>query len=327
MMRAVVMTDVGGPDVLEIREVPVPTVGARDVLVAIAATAVNRADLIQRRGFYPAPPGSPRDILGLEFAGTVEAVGADVRGVAVGDDVMGIAGGGTYAEKIAIDYRQLIPVPRGIALVDAAAIPEAFLTAWDAAFLQMDLQMGESLVIHAVASGVGTAAVQLAKAGGLYTIGTSRTAGKFAAVEALGLDVSIVTDGTNFADAVRDATGGDGADAVLDLVGGGYMAQSLLSLNRGGRLIVVGLISGRQADLDLGLVLRQRLTITGTVLRTRPPEAKATLAQLFSQRVVPLFERGLLAPVIHSTLPMAEVRQAHTSMENNANTGKIVLSW
>ena len=326
-MRAVIITEPGGADVLEIKEAPAPTPGPGQVLVRVAAAGLNRADIIQRRGFYPAPPGSPQDIPGLEYSGEVAAVGEGVTLRSVGDRVMGLVGGGACGELLVTHERETIAVPDGVELVDAAAIPEVFMTAYDAAHLQADLKMGQRLLVHAVGSGVGTAAIQLARLAGAHTFGTTRSQWKIDKCEelGLGLDVAINTsEAPDFQEVLQEH---GGADVILDLVGGGYLERNIQALSPQGHMIIVGLLTGANAPLSLRDVLKRRLKITGTALRARPLEEKITLARLFERRVVPLFAQQKLRPVIDRTFSMDEVQEAHTFMEENANFGKILLSW
>ncbi|MEZ4267275.1 MAG: NAD(P)H-quinone oxidoreductase [Myxococcota bacterium] len=326
-MRAVVITERGGPEVLALRDVPEPEPGPFDLLVDVAASALNRADLLQRRGLYPAPPGSPADIPGLEFAGTVSAIGAAVSRFAVGDRVMGIVGGGAAAERLVIHEREAMRAPVGLALTEAAAIPEAFATAFDAAVLQGGLASGQWLVINAVGSGVGTAAVQIARAFGARSIGSSRTATKLGLARGLGLDVAVEGDSAALPAAVRDATGGAGAAVAVDLVGGPGLSAMLECLRPTGTVVLVGLMGGVEAQLSLARLLRNRLRIVGTVLRSRGIEEKIALARAVEDRLVPLFEGSgpRLKPVVDRVLPWADVAQAHRDLEANASFGKIVL--
>lgn len=321
-MKAIVITRFGGPEVLELRECPTPAPGRGEVRVRIAATAVNRADLVQRMGNYPAPADAPADIPGLEFAGTIDALGPGVVDLALGDRVFGLAGGGTYAEAIVVPARTAVKVPAGMSFTDAAAIPEAFITAWDAAVTQAGLGAGETVLIHAVGSGVGTAAVQIARAIGARSIGTARTADKLEQARALGLDVGVSVSDGRFASAV---TAAGAPDVVLELVGGPYLAEDLQCAAPRARIVLVGLLAGARADLDLGLVLRRRLQITGTVLRARPLEEKIAAVQTFARHVVPLLARGVLRPVIDRVLPLAAAAQAHAHVASNKGFGKVVL--
>ncbi|MEK7667134.1 MAG: NAD(P)H-quinone oxidoreductase [Gemmatimonadota bacterium] len=336
-MRAIVISRPGGPEVLEIREVPRPVAGPGEILVRVRAAGLNRADVLQRKGQYPAPAGVPADIPGLEYAGTVAELGPAVPGAetpavsahapAVGQRVMGLVAGGAYAEYLVTPAETAIAVPGAWGWAEAAAVPEAFLTAYDALVRQMRLAAGESVLIHAVSSGVGTAAVQIAKAWGARTLGTSRSADKLARAMPLGLDVAIDTSREDFAEVVRRETDGCGVDVVLDLVGGPALDGNLRALATRGRMIVVGLTAGRSAPLDLGLVLTKRLTIVGTALRSRSPDEKAALTRDFAHEVLPLFAAGRLRPVLDRTFPMAEVAEAHGVMEASAHFGKLVLVW
>jgi NADPH:quinone reductase len=321
-MKAIVISRFGGPEVLELRELASPEPGRGEVRVRIAATAVNRADLLQRMGNYPAPADAPADIPGLEFAGEVDAVGPGVSDLATGDRVFGLAGGGTYAEQIVVPARTAVKMPARMAFSDAAAIPEAFITAWDAVVTQAGLQGGETLLIHAVGSGVGTAAVQIAKALGVRSIGTARSAEKLDRARALGLDVGLAVADGRFA---REVAAAGAPDVILELVGGPYLAEDLQCAALRGRIVLVGLLAGARAELDLGLVLRRRLRIMGTVLRARPLEEKIAAVQILARHLVPLLERGLLQPVIDRVLPLAAAAEAHARMASNQGFGKIVL--
>jgi putative PIG3 family NAD(P)H quinone oxidoreductase len=325
-MRAVVITRFGDPDVLQVGAVERPEPGPREILVRVRSSGVNRADLLQRVGRYPAPPGAPTDIPGLEYAGVVEAAGAEVELWEVGDRVMGILGGGGYAEYVTVHERTAVRVPAGISLEDAGAIPEVFMTAFDALFRQMGLSEGETVLIHAVGSGVGTAAVQLAQAAGVRAIGTSRTREKVERALELGLDVAVLGNG-EWPERVLAASGERGVDVILDLVGGDYLEGNLRVLGQGGRQIVVGVPSGAKGTLDLRLLMGKRATIRGTVLRARPLEEKITLAREFEHRVCPLFAARTVRPVVDRTFPPEEAAAAHSAMAANSNFGKILLLW
>ncbi len=326
-MKAVIITGPGGPEVLELREVKAPAPGAHEVLVEVRAAGVNRADVLQRMGRYPAPPGVPADIPGLEYAGVVAGVGAGVTRWKTGDRVMGLVAGGAYAERVPAHEDTVLAVPDGWSFDDAGAVPEVFLTAYDALIRQAELAAGERVLIHAVGSGVGTAALQVAKAFGATVIGTSRSAAKLKRAQPLGLDVAVDTSRERFGDAVARETGGRGVDVVLDLIGGPLFGETLGALATRGRLILVGLTAGRSAELDLGVVLNQRLRITGTTLRSRPLAEKAALTAAFARDVLPLFAKGALRPVVDHTFPMAAAAEAHRRMEADAHFGKLVLNW
>lgn len=325
-MRAVVVRDSGGPEVLEVRDVRRPAPGPGQVRVRVRSGGVNRADLIQRRGHYPAPPGWPEEILGLEYAGVVESTGPGVRLWEEGDEVMGLVGGGGYAEYVVVHERTVLRVPEGMEPERAGAVPEVFMTAYDALFRQMGLSVGETLLVHAVGSGVGTAAVQLARAAGAWTVGTSRTPEKVDRAAELGMNVGVVAD-DDWPDRVREAFGERGADVILDLVGGPYLQGNLRVLAESGRHIVVGVPGGSEARIDLRTLMGRRGRVRGTVLRARPLEEKAALAREFDRRIVPLFEAGALSPVVDRVFPPEEAADAHRVMEGNRNFGKLLLRW
>lgn len=322
-MRAVVLDDHGGPEVLTIRDVPDPVPGPEEVVVEVVATALNRADLLQRRGFYPGPP-MEHEIPGMEHAGRVAAVGDRVRELSVGDEVMGIVGGGAYAERLAVHERQLVRVPSTVALADAAAIPEVFITAWDALVLQGGLAAGQVALVHAGGSGVGTAAIQIAKAIGA-TIAVTASSSKVERCRELGADLVVDYTTTDFVDPARDLSHGRGVDVVLDVIGGDYLAKNLEALAVGGRIVQVGVMGASDAPVPLGAFLPKRATLIGTVLRARPLEQKIAVTQRFGREMVPLFESGALAPVIDSRFPFDRIADAHRHMEANANVGKILV--
>lgn len=326
-MRAVVQSEPGPPEVLRVGEVPRPDPGPGQIRVRVAASGINRADLLQRVGRYPVPAGSPEDIPGLEYAGTVEATGAHVTSVREGDRVMGIVGGGGYAECVLTHEREAVPVPDEVDLVRAGAIPEAYLTAFDALVVQMGLQAGERVLVHAVGSGVGTAALQLARWAGAWTVGTSRTPDKLERALGMGLDHAVAGGEEDWAADVLDATGGRGADLILDLVGAPYLAGNLRAVAPGGRIITVGVTGGREASLDLRALMGKRASITGTVLRARPLEEKAALAQRFRAVALDAVADGRLAPVVDRTFAPDEAPEAHRRMEANLNFGKLLLVW
>jgi len=327
MMRAVVIAQHGGVEGLEVREVERPVAAGDRVRVRVRAAALNRADLLQRRGHYPAPPGAPADIPGLEFAGEVEQVGADVRAWRVGARVFGITGGGAQAEYVVVPENALAEIPDNLDWAEAAAVPEAFITAHDALFTQGGLTIGERVLVHAAGSGVGLAAIQLARTAGASVYATARTAAKLERAREFGLDeaVAVGDDPQAFADAVGAWTDGAGVQLILDLVGASYLAANLAALAPRGRLLLVGTMGGAQAPLDYGVVMRKRLRITGTVLRARSAEEKARATRLFAAHVVPLLARGVVRPVVDRTYPLDEVRSAHTRLESNESFGKIVL--
>jgi len=329
LVEAVRFVRPGGVEVIELGETEVPAPGFGEVQVEIVAAALNRADVLQRRGLYAAPPGAPPDVPGLELSGRVIARGPGATRWDQGAEVMAIVGGGAMARRITLHERELMPVPKGVELVRAAAIPEAFLTAWDGMVLQGGLSAGDSVLIHAVASGIGTAAVQLARAIGARPIGTSRTAAKLPRVVELGLAEAdaLVPEGGRFSAAVVERTGGAGVPVILDCVGAAYLEENLRALAIRGRLILLGMLGGASGPAPLALMLHKRATVIGTVMRARALEEKIALARLASARLVPLFERGLLAPVVDAVLPMSACAEAHARMERDDTVGKLVLAW
>jgi NADPH:quinone reductase len=326
-MRAVVLTGAGGPEVLEIQNRPTPEPGVGQIRVRVSSSALNRADISQRVGRYPAPPGSPPDIPGLEYAGEVDALGQGATLWSIGDRVMGIAGGGAHAELLCVHEREAIPAPTNIPIEECGAIPEAFLTAYDALFDKLDLRTGETLLIHAAGSGVGTAALQLARVAGVRTIGTSRSQSKLDRCLAFGLNAAFHVTGDDWASRLLADISLSSIDAILDLVGAAYLNGNLEVLGVRGRMVSVGLTGGSRAELDMGVLMRKRLTIVGTVLRARPLEEKISLAREFSLRAIPLFAEGKLRPVIDRVVPFSDIRSAHEAMAANETFGKIVLVW
>jgi len=328
-MKAVKIVSFGSVEGLEVVDVPnAPRPTADRVRVRVRAAGLNRADILQRLGRYPAPPGYPQDIPGMEFAGEVEGTGEDARAWKIGDRVFGITGGGAQAEYVTVAESTLARIPDNLNWVDAASIPEVFMTAHDALFTQCKLQMGETVLIHAAGSGVGTAASQLVKAAGAVAYGTSRTAEKLERAKEFGLSESIAVgnDPSLFAGAVREWTNGLGVNVILDLVGAAYLKPNLDSLATLGRLIFVGTTSGSKAEIDYGIVMRKRLRVMGTSLRTRSIEEKATATRLFAAHVVPWLADGSVKPVIDSVFRIEEVREAHKRIESNETFGKVVLT-
>lgn len=324
-MKAVVITRPGGPEVLELDEVEDPAPGSEEIRVRVRAAGMNRADLHQRRGLYPAPPGSPADIPGLEFAGEVELCGDRVRNLWPGDRVMGIVGGGAHAEKLVLHHGLCLEVPKELSWEEAAAIPEVFLTAYDALFQRSHLGPGEVVLLHAAASGVGTAAAQLAQVAGAKVIGLSRSSEKRRKLEALGLALVLDPAAEDVAERIRRVGGERGVDVVLDLVGAASWALNLEVIAEQGRLILVGTLSGSKATVDLGLLMRKRVTVIGTVLRSRPLEEKMELVRIFSRHVLPMLAEGRLRAIVDRVLPLEQVAAAHEILERNESFGKIVL--
>lgn len=329
-MKAVTITSFGGVEGLEICEVPdAPRPVGDRVRVCVRAAGLNRADILQRRGRYPAPAGYPQEIPGLEFAGEVESIGDEVRSWKIGDRVFGIIGGGGQAEFVTVLENHLARIPDNLDWAEAAAVPEVFMTAHDALFTQCGVTTGEHVLIHAAGSGVGTAAIQLVKAAGAFAYGTSRTPDKLERAREFGVTASIVVsdDPTKFAEAAKEWTGGAGVNVVLDLVGAAYLKANLQSLATKGRLIFVGTTSGSKAELDYAVVMGKRLKIMGTSLRTRSAEEKATATRVFAQYVVPLLASGAVRPVIDQVFQIDDVRAAHERIESNESFGKVVLMF
>ena len=324
-MQAAVITEPGGPEVFAIQELPDPVPGPEDALVSVHATALNRADLLQRMGRYSGPPGTRDDLGGLEMAGIVEAVGERVSAWKPGDRVMALLGGGGYGSKVAVHERLLMPVPPNLDLDEAASIPEVFLTAYDALFSQCELAMGEQALIHAAGSGVGTAAIQLAAAQGCRVFGTAGSDEKLERAAELGLNVGINYHAADFAEVVAERTEGAGVQVILDVIGAAYWEQNLRSLAVRGRMVIVGVMGGGKLEVNLGALMGKRLRVHGTVLRARPLEEKAALTQEFASRVLPLLQNETVSPVVDRVFPLSEVAEAHRYMESNANFGKIVL--
>ena len=324
-MRAAVITEPGGPDVLKIMEVDDPVPGPEDVLVDVKASALNRADMLQRQGGYPAPAGSPSDIPGLEFSGVVIEAGDRVIGMAKGDRVFGLLGGGGYATRVVTHHRMAIAMPADWDFVQAAATPEVFFTAYDALFNRGNLQMGEKLLVHAAGSGVGTAAVQLAHHAGAFVFGTAGSAEKLAGAAKLGMDVGINYHDEDFAAVVKEKTGGAGVDVLIDFIGGPYWDQNIACMAVLGRLVEVGLMGGSRVEVDLGQLMAKRLQVTGTGLRGRTIEEKLAVTAQFKRHVLPHLTSGSMKPVVDRTFPLEEVADAHRYMETNANFGKIVF--
>lgn len=328
-MKAVYIKEFGGPENLEIREVadppkPVDT----QVLVHVKAAGLNRADLLQRRGLYPPPAGYSPNIPGLEFAGEIADIGINVKDRSIGDRVFGITAGDAQAEFLLTDESVLANIPDNLRYAEAAAIPEAFITAHDAIITQSGLRSGETLLIHAVGSGVGLAALQIGKAIGAVVFGTSRTSVKLEQCKLFGLDEAILTGGEiNFAEIVMEKTGGKGIDVILDLVGASYFQDNLSSLALKGRLMLVGMTGGTTTDFNLGPVLYKRLALKGTVLRARPVSEKAEATRAFSADILPLLESGKVKPNVDKVFPVMEVKAAHEYLESNESFGKVILEF
>jgi putative PIG3 family NAD(P)H quinone oxidoreductase len=328
-MRAVVFSGKGGPELAEVREIPDPVPQRGEVLVRVRAAALNRADLLQRRGLYPPPPGYREDVPGLEFAGEVVKVGEGVFSWKPGDRVMAIAAGEAQAEYVIADPYMLMRIPDGMTYAEAATLPEAGITAHDAMVTQGGMRSGWTVLVHAVGSGVSTAALQIAKAMGGTALGTSRTASKLEMAKGLGLDhgILVAADNPKFAEEVRRLTAKKGVPVILDFVGAPYAAENVASLAPLGRIIVIGIMGGAKATFDLGALMRIRGQISSTVLRPRPLYEKIQATQAFTRDVLPLVASGKVKPVLDRAVPAARVREAHEQMEKNESFGKIVLEF
>jgi putative PIG3 family NAD(P)H quinone oxidoreductase len=323
-MRAVIATEPGGPEVLTVTEIPDPEIGPGEVLLDVAAAGLNRADLLQRQGFYPPPPGAS-EVIGMECSGTIAAVGADVTGWSVGDQACALLAGGGYAERVAVPAGQLMPVPDGVDLVTAAAIPEVAATVWSNVFMVAGLQPQETLLVHGGAGGIGSFAIQLAHRLGARVITTAGTADKLAACAALGADVVINYRDQDFVEVVRSETDG-GVDVILDNMGAKYLDRNIDALRTQGRLVIIGMQGGTKAELDINMLLRKRGAVIATNLRGRPTEEKSAICTSVVEHVWPLVSEGLVRPIVNGTFPLAEAAAAHALMESGEHSGKILLT-
>ncbi|WP_299447903.1 NAD(P)H-quinone oxidoreductase [uncultured Phycicoccus sp.] len=324
-MKAITIPEPGGPDALVPSDVDTPEPRSGEVLVRVAAAGVNRADTMQRQGLYPPPPGES-EVPGLEVSGTVEALGADVTGWAEGDEVCALLAGGGYAEYVRVPATQLLPVPAGVSLADAAALPEVACTVWSNVFLTANLQPGETLLVHGGSSGIGTMAIQLAKAVGATVAVTAGTPAKLDACGALGADILVDYREEDFVERVKEATDGAGANVVLDNMGAKYLDRNVAVLATSGRLVVIGLQGGRVGELDLGVLLAKRAAVVATSLRARPLAEKAAIVAAVREHVWPLVEDGVVRPVVHSRHPLAAAAEAHRELEASGHIGKILLT-
>lgn len=324
-MRIVEITEPGPPDGLQIGTRPVPAPGAGEVLIRVAAAGVNRADTMQRKGNYPPPPGAS-DILGLEVSGTVAAVGECVSDLVAGDEVCALLTGGGYAEYCIAPAPQCLPLPAGVSLIDAAALPEAYATVWTNVIDRGRLQEGESLLVHGGSSGIGTVAIQLARLFRARVFATAGTPAKCAACVELGAERAIDYRAEDFLAVLREATGGRGVDLILDMVGGSYLQRNVAGLAVEGRLVIIALMEGAQAELDLARLMSRRLTVTGATLRARSIAQKAEIMMALRARVWPRFASGELRPIVHATYPLADAAEAHRIMESSVHTGKLLLA-
>ena len=324
-MKAITIPTPGDATALVLDEVPTPEVAADEVLVQVAAAGVNRADLMQRQGFYPPPPGASA-YLGLEVSGTISALGSDVTGWAVGDQVCSLLSGGGYAEQVAVPAAQLLPVPDGVSLVDAAALPEVVCTVWSNVFMTANLQPGQTVLIHGGSSGIGTMAIQLARAIGARVAVTAGSADKLEACRELGAEILVNYRDQDFGEVLADATRGRGADVILDNMGAKYLARNVSALAVNGRLVIIGLQGGVKAELDINTLLRKCAAVIATSLRGRPAAEKATIVAAVREHVWPLIESGRVKPVVHRTFPLAQASDAHRELEASTHIGKILLT-
>ena len=324
-MLAITVPTPGGPEALALAEVPDPTLAPDEVLLDVVAAGVNRADLLQRQGHYPPPPGASA-YLGLECSGRVAAVGADVTGWAVGDEACALLAGGGYAARVAVPAGQLLPVPAGVSLVDAAALPEVACTVWSNVFMTAALAPGEWLLVHGGSSGIGTMAIQLAHAFGAHVAVTAGSAQKLEVCRSLGADVLVNYRDDDFVEAVKAATGGAGVDVILDNMGAKYLARNVDALAAYGRLMVIGLQGGTRAELDLGVLLRKRASVAATSLRARPAAEKAAIVAAVREHVWPLIEAGAVRPIVHARMPLAQAADAHRLLESSTHIGKVLLT-
>jgi NADPH2:quinone reductase len=325
MMKAIVLAHPGGPEVLTIGQRPRPSPGEEDVLIAVEAAGINRPDTLQRQGLYPPPAGAP-DILGLEVAGTIVALGAKAKRFAHGDRVLALVPGGGYAQYCAAHETNALPIPTGLSMIEAGAIPETFFTVWTNVFDRGGLQAGETLLAHGGTSGIGTTAIMLAKAFGARVIVTVGASDKAQDCLRLGADLAINYRDEDFVAATLAATEGRGVDLILDMVGGDYVARNYAAAAVDGRIVQIALLRGRKVEIDLHVVMAKRLTHTGSTLRPRTVAQKATIADALSDKVWPLLAAGRCKPVIDSTFPLAEAAAAHRRIEDGAHVGKIVLT-
>lgn len=324
-MRAVIAAEPGGPEVLSLGDLPDPVPGPDEVVLDVRATAVNRADLLQRQGFYP-PPRGTSDVLGLEASGVVSAVGAEVTGWQVGDEACALLTGGGYAEKVQVPAGQLMPLPPGLDVVEAAALPEVACTVWSNVFMVAGHQPGETLLVHGGAGGIGTFAIQLAHALGSRVLTTAGSARKLAVCRELGADLAIDYSAQDFVAEVASATDGAGADVILDNMGAKYLDRNLDALAVQGRLVIIGMQGGTRGELDIAKLLGKRAAVIATTLRARPATEKAAICAAVAEHVWPLVGEGRVRPVVHARLPLAEAGEAHRVVESGESIGKVLLT-
>lgn len=324
-MKAITIPQPGDADALVLAEVAIPDPAPGEVRIRVASAGVNRADIMQRKGFYDPPPGSSA-YPGLEVSGTVDALGEGVEGWSLGDEVCALLVGGGYAEQVCVPESQVLPVPAGVALEDAAALPEVVCTVWSNVFMTANLLPGQTLLVHGGSSGIGTMAIQLAREVGARVAVTAGSSAKLEACRALGAEVLVNYREQDFVEEVRAATGGAGADVILDNMGAKYLARNIDALAVNGRLVVIGLQGGARAEIDLNALLRKRAAVIATSLRARPPTEKAAIVAAVREHVWPLVEAGRVRPVVHSRHPLADAAAAHREMEESAHIGKILLT-
>jgi putative PIG3 family NAD(P)H quinone oxidoreductase len=324
-MRAVIASEPGGPEVLTVTQLDDPVPAAGEVVIDVVGTAVNRADTLQRQGFYPPPKGAS-DVLGLECSGTISAVGADVERWQVGDEVCALLAGGGYAEKVAVPAGQVMPVPAGTDLVTAGSLPEVACTVWSNVFTVGRLRAGETLLVHGGAGGIGTMAIQLAHAVGARVAVTAGSAEKLELCRSLGADVTINYREQDFVEEIRGATEGRGADVILDNMGAAYLGRNVDALATEGRLVIIGMQGGTKGELDIAKLLRKRGTVAATSLRARPVEEKSEICAAVVEHVWPLVADGTVKPIVHTTLPLDRAGEAHRLMEDSGHVGKIMLT-
>ncbi|MFD0748746.1 NAD(P)H-quinone oxidoreductase [Mucilaginibacter calamicampi] len=326
-MQAIIITQPGGPEVLQIEERPVPAYGENEVLIKVAAAGINRPDIFQRKGNYPPPNGAPADIPGLEIAGTIAAIGSKVSRWQVGDKVCSLVSCGGYAEYCNVPEGQCLPIPENLSFTEAASLPETFFTVWSNVFNDDFLKAGDSMLVHGGSGGIGSTAIQIAKALGITVYTTAGSADKCAFCESLGADRAINYKTENFADVVKQLTNGRGIDLILDSIGGDYTPLNLQSLAEEGRLVIINAVKGKNAAIDLSLVMRKRLLITGSMLRPRDTAFKSAVARQLEEKVWPFLISGKIKPVIFKAFPAAQAAAAHSLMESSEHMGKIVLEF
>ncbi len=324
-MKAITIPSPGDPDALVLDDVPAPDIGPREVRVDVVAAGINRADIVQREGNYPPPPGASA-LPGLEVSGVVGAVGEGVSAWAVGDEVCALLAGGGYAEQVAVPAGQVLPVPHGVSVRDAAALPEVACTVWSNLVMEAGLREGETLLVHGGSSGIGTMAIQVARALGVRVIVTAGSAAKLRACADLGAEVGINYRDEDFVQRIEEVTDGSGADIILDMVGAKYLDRNIQSLAAGGRLVIIGMQGGAKGELNIGRLLGKRGRIIATGLRSRPLEQKAEIVAQVRERIWPWIERGTIRPLVHATYPLQSAADAHRAMEESQHIGKILLT-